>query len=263
MADADAGLLLVERDGAIATVTLNRPGRLNVLSAALLARLEAVAAELERDDAIRVVILTGAGAKAFCAGADIHEWSTLAPLDFGRHWVAEGHRILDRWARLRQPVVAVLNGVALGGGLELAATADLRIAEAHSRLGLPEARIGVLPGWSGTQRLVRRAGPQAVRRLVLTGDPIDAAEALRLGLVDEVCASGSGLTRASELARAMAERAPIGVQLAKQLVNAAEGEERLDATLEWLAGAVAAASLDAREGVASFKERRAPVFRGR
>lgn len=263
MADIDADPLLVARDGAVATVTLNRPDKLNVLSTALLVRLEAVAAELERDDAVRVVVLTGAGAKAFCAGADIHEWSALAPLDFGRHWVAEGHRIFDRWARLRQPVIAVLNGVALGGGLELTATADLRIAETHARVGLPEARVGVLPGWSGTQRLVRRAGPQAVRRLVLTGDPMDAAEALRLGLVDEVCSTGDGLARGTVLAHGIAERAPIGVQLAKQLVNAAEGEERLDATLEWLAGAVAAASLDAREGVASFKERRAPVFRGR
>ena len=136
-----------------------RPGRkLNALTGACWPSWFGVADELERDDGIRAVILTGDGDKAFCAGADIAEWGDLPPLAFGRRWVAQGHRVFDRLARLRQPVIAMLNGVALGGGLELAATADLRIAEAHARVGLPESRVGVIPGWSGTQRLVRRAG---------------------------------------------------------------------------------------------------------
>lgn len=253
--------LRLDRAGPVATVTLARAAKLNALTGAMLTGLMAIADELERDDACRVVILTGEGGKAFCAGADIAEWSALAPLAFGRRWVGEGHRVFDRLARLRQPLIAVLNGVALGGGLELAATADLRIAEAHARVGLPESRVGVVPGWSGTQRLVRRAGPAAVKRLVLTGEPIGATEALRLGLVDEVCPTGEGLARAGELARTIAGRAPVAVQLAKLLVNAAEGEER-SAAIEAVAGALAATTADAREGTQAFRERREPVFRG-
>ena len=175
----------------------------------------------------RVVMLTGEGEKAFCAGADIADWGALDPLGIRPALgLARAIAIFDRWARLRQPVIAALNGIAFGGGLELAATADLRVAEAHARVGLPETRIGIVPGWSGTQRLVRRAGPSAVKRLVLTGEPIDAAEALRLGLVDYVCARRARAWRGrATLAATIAERAPVAVQIGKQLVNAAEGEE--------------------------------------
>lgn len=252
----------LERQGAVATITLARAAKLNALTGAMLAELLRVADEVERQDGIRAVILTGEGGKAFCAGADIAEWGELPPLAFGRRWVGEGHRVFDRWARLRQPVIAMLNGAALGGGLELAATADLRIAEAHARVGLPESRVGVVPGWSGTQRLVRRAGPQAVRRLVLTGEPVDAAEAWRLGLVDEVHPTGQGLARAQALAAVIAERAPVAVQLAKLMVNAAEGEET-SAAIETLAGALVAGTADAREGVAAFKEKRVARFAGK
>lgn len=251
----------LERLGPVATLTLARAEKLNALTGAMLAELARVADELERDDGVLAVILTGDGGKAFCAGADIAEWGDLPPLAFGRRWVGEGHRVFDRLARLRQPVIAMLNGAALGGGLELAATADLRIAEAHAKIGLPESRVGVTPGWSGTQRLVRRAGPQAVRRLALTGEPVDAAEALRLGLVDEVHATGAGMARARALAATIAERAPVAVRLVKLMVNAAEGEEA-SAAVEILAGALAAGTADAKEGVAAFKEKRAPRFRG-
>jgi enoyl-CoA hydratase/carnithine racemase len=252
----------LEGDGPVAIVTLARAAKLNALTRAMLARLVAIADELERDDACRVVILTAEGSKAFCAGADIAEWSALAPLEFGRLWVGEGHRVFDRLARLRQPLIAVLNGIALGGGLELAATADLRLAEAHARVGLPETRVGIVPGWSGTQRLVRRAGPSAVKRLVLTGEPVDAAEALRLGLIDEVCATGDGLRRARELACSIAVRAPVAVQLAKLMVNAAEGGEQ-SAAIEILAGALAGTTADAREGAQAFRDKREPVFANR
>src|SRR3954452_20377107 len=148
--------LIVE--DAIATITLRRPKKLNALTTDMLAELEASVARLERDGDVRVVLLTGEGDKAFCAGADIADWGALGPVEVGPHWIFEGHRIFDRIARLRQPGIAVLNGITLGGGLELAATADLRIAEEHVRVGLPESRIGIIPGWSGTQRLVRRVG---------------------------------------------------------------------------------------------------------
>jgi enoyl-CoA hydratase/carnithine racemase len=257
-----AELVRLEVDGFVATVTLARPEKLNALTSGMLAELEAIAAGLERRDDVRVVLLTGDGPKAFCAGADIADWGGYAPLDFGRHWVREGHRIFDRLARLRQPLIAVLNGIAFGGGLELAATADLRVAEPHARLGLPEARIGIIPGWSGTQRLMRRVGPSVVKRLAFTGEPVDAAEALRLGLVDYLCPTGDGMAFAHSLAATIAERAPIAVQTAKQLVNAAEGEETA-AAFEAIAGALAATTADAAEGVAAFREKRIATFTNR
>ncbi|MFO1035231.1 MAG: enoyl-CoA hydratase/isomerase family protein [Geminicoccaceae bacterium] len=252
--------LLIERDGHVTTLTLARPAKLNALTSPILEALVRAADMLERDDDCRAVILTGEGPKAFCAGADIVEWGDLDPLAFGRHWVRSGHRVYDRLARLRQPLIAMLNGIAFGGGLELAATADLRVAEAHVRLALPETRIGIIPGWSGTQRLVRRVGPQAVRRLALTGEPMDAAEAMRIGLVDEVVPTGEGMTRALALARTIAERGPVAVQTTKILINSAELEED-GAAIEMLAGALVAGTEDAKEGVASFKEKRTPSFK--
>ena len=254
--------LRVEREGSLAIVTLARATKLNALTFAMLDGLTAAADAIEADNGCRAVILTGDGSKAFCAGADIAEWGALGPLEFGRRWIVPGHRVFDRWARLRQPVIALLNGIAFGGGLELAATADYRLAEAHARVGLPETQVGIVPGWSGTQRLVRRAGASAVKRLALTGEPVDAAEALRLGLVDEVVASGEGMGRARALAAIMAQRAPVALQTAKLLINAAEGEEASIA-IETLAGALAAGTADAREGVAAFKEKRKAEFEGR
>ena len=248
-------------EGPVARLTLARPEKLNALTPAMLAALEEAASLIEREGAVRVAILSSESEKAFCVGADIGEWSALEPLDMWRRWIREGHRTFDRLARLRQPLIAVVNGRALGGGLELAACADLRIVEADAELGLPEVRIGTVPGWSGTQRLVRRVGAQPVKRLALTGETIGAEEALRLGLADEVCPSGQGLVRALELARSIAERAPVSVQLAKQLINAAEGEESAVA-LESVAGALAAHTEDGREGALSFREKRPPRIRG-
>ena len=256
------GLVRLFRGGHLATLNLNRPEKLNALTPPMIGGIEEAVDAIEADGEVRVVILTSSGERAFCVGADIGAWSDLQPLDMWRRWVREGHRVFDRLARLRQPLIAVVDGHALGGGLELAAAADLRIVEAHARLGLPEAGIGTVPGWSGTQRLVRRVGPQAVRRLALTGEPIAAHEALRLGLADEVCETGAGLLRAQELAKAIASRAPVSVQLVKQLINAAEGEETASA-VEAMAGALAAFTEDGREGVASFREKRSPDFRNR
>lgn len=252
--------LEIERQ--LATITLDRPEKLNALTLAMLEDLEAAADRIDRDREVRAAILTGTGPKAFCAGADIAAWGALEPLDMWRRWIRDGHRVFDRLARLRQPLIAVLNGAALGGGLELAAVADLRIAEAHATLGLPEARIGAVPGWSGTQRLVRRAGGPAVKRLALTGEAVDAAEALRLGLVDYVQPTGEGLAFARALAGTVAARAPVSVQVAKQLVNAAEGEET-GAGLEAIAAGLVAQSADGREGAAAFRGKRPPVWQDR
>jgi len=242
----------------VARITLERPEKLNALTVEMLETLAAACDRIEADRAIRVAILTGSG-RAFCVGADILAWSELPPLDMWREWTTRGHRVFDRLARLRVPLIAALNGHAIGGGLELAACADLRIAAPGAKFGLPEASIATVPGWAGTQRLVRRVGPRAVRRLALTGELVDAANALDLGLVDEV-AEGA-LARAEALAATIAGRAPVSVQLVKQLINAAEGEEAAN-VMEQMAGAVAAFTQDAREGIASFRERRAADFKG-
>ena len=184
----EAARILLEREGPIVTLTLNRPDKLNAIDGAMLDALDQVLSELEADVQSRAVILTGAG-RAFSAGADIKEWTALAPREFGPGWGMRGHRLLERLAGLRPPVIAALNGIAFGGGLELALCADLRIAAAEARLGLPEVTIAAIPGWGGTQRLPRLIGPGRAKHMILTGQPIEAARAEAWGLVTEVVAS--------------------------------------------------------------------------
>lgn len=251
----------LEIDGAIAQITLDRPQKLNALTPEMIARLGEIAAEVDRNREVRVVILTASGQRAFCVGADINAWSALEPLDMWRRWVRDGHAVFDRLARLRQPLIAALEGASLGGGLELAITADIRIAADNARFGLPEASIGTAPGWSGTQRMTGLIGPSRVKRLVFSSDPIDAEQALKIGLIDEISVSGSALESARKLAARIAERAPVSVQISKQLIDAAHGEGTA-ATLESLAGALAAMTQDGREGIASFRDKRPAQYKG-
>jgi enoyl-CoA hydratase len=251
------------RGAAVATVTLARPAKLNALTPAMLDALEACARAIEADDAVRVVVLSGGAAdKAFCVGADINEWATLQPLDMWRRWVRRGHQVFDQWARLRQPVVVAVNGHAFGGGLELAITGDIRLAADTAQFALPEASIATCPGWSGTQRLVRLIGASRAKYLALSGERWSAAQALDCGLVHEVLPSAALADRAHELAQSMAAKAPVALQLTKQLVNAAAHEDTAGA-LEAMAGALSASTEDAAEGLASFREKRPPSFRGR
>jgi enoyl-CoA hydratase/carnithine racemase len=248
----------LEIAGGVAVIRLDRPAKLNALDMGMLAALQDAAVRIEADAGVRMAILTGSG-RAFCVGGDVAAWGALDPIAMGQSWVREGHRVFDRLARLRVPLVAVLNGATLGGGLELAGTADLRIAEAGATLGLPETGIGMVPGWSGTQRLVRRFGAGPVRRMSLFGQRFGAEAALRLGLVDEVVAAGEGLTRAQALAGDFAGRGRLAVALAKQMVNAAEGEEGGN-VVEMLAGSLVSFTDELREGVAAFREKRPPRF---
>jgi enoyl-CoA hydratase len=253
--------ILAERDGTILTLTLNRPDKLNAIDGAMLDALGEVLAGIEGDREVRAVVLTGAG-RAFSAGADIKEWTALTPLEFGRSWGLRGHALFDRLAALPPPVIAAINGIAFGGGLELALCADVRIASEQARLGLPEVTIAALPGWGGTQRLPRLIGPGRAKHMILTGQPIDAAKAEAWGLVSESVAGDTLLSRARELATQIAANAPLAVQTAKRLIDAALPLTPA-ATLETQAGALCGSTEDAKEGRASFLERRPPRYQGR
>ncbi|MCV2870349.1 enoyl-CoA hydratase/isomerase family protein [Defluviimonas sp. WL0002] len=245
-------------DDGIAILKIDRPEKLNALDAGMVDTLSGLCRQIEHREDVDVVILTGTG-KAFCAGGDIVAWSLENPERFGRHWVRDGHDAFDRLARLRQPVIAVLNGHALGGGLELAACADYRIAEAHVKIGQPEAGLGIIAGWSGTQRAVRRFGAQWVRRMALFGEVLTAEDARAAGIIDAVAETGAGLDLARNLAARVLSRSPVASELTKMLVNAAEGEET-GRVLESLAGRIAAASDDLGEGISAFKAKRKPNF---
>ena len=253
--------ILSQRDGTIVTLTLNRPDKLNAIDGAMLDALGEVLGQIERDREIRAVILTGAG-RAFSAGADIKEWTALTPLEFGRSWGVRGHALFDRLAALPPPVIAAINGIAFGGGLELALCVDLRIASEQARLGLPEVTIAALPGWGGTQRLPRLIGPGRAKHMTLTGQPIDAGTAEAWGLVTETVTPDALLGRARELAMQIAANAPVAVQATKRLIDAAVPVTPA-ATLEGHAGALCGATEDAKEGRAAFLERRPARFQGR
>lgn len=247
-------------DGPVAELRLDNPSKLNALTLLMLEALEAHCATLERDPAVRAVILTAEGERAFCAGADILAWGALAPADFARHWIREGHRIFDRLARLSKPTVAALSGHAFGGGLELAACCDARVMAPRAALSLPEAQVGIVPGWSGTQRLARLLPEPVVKEMALFGARLSADRAHALGFVAEVAED------ARAAARALAERtlaaSPRSIEVAKYQIHAAAGEDRA-ALIEALGGGMTAGSLDKAEGVAAFQARRKPEFTGR
>lgn len=245
-------------DNRIARLTLRRPEKLNAIDADMIEALLQAARAIERSDA-RVAILCGEGGRSFCAGGDIEAWSRLDAEAFSRRWLRDGHDAFDALARLTVPLIAVLNGHALGGGLELAACADLRIAEAHVKIGQPEPGLGIIPGWSGTQRATRRFGAQLVRRMALFGEVYTAEQALALGLVDQLVATGEGQAAADAAAARVLHRSPRATELTKMLINAAEGEEN-ERVVDALAGAAAAASVDLSEGLSAYRQKRPPRF---
>ncbi len=246
-------------DGHVATIRIDRPEKLNALDFHMVLALERAAVLADNLKDIRAVILTGTGEKSFCAGGDIESWSSWDAEDFAMKWVRQGHRAFDALARLRHPVIAAINGHCLGGGLELAVTADIRIAENHLKVGFPETGIGIIPGWSGTQRAVRRFGAQMVRRMALAGEVYDATTALSHGIVDKVVPKGESHVSALEMAQLIAARSPSATRLTKLMINMAEGEET-EAAIEALGGFIAAGSSDLAKGLDAFRNKRKPSF---
>ena len=251
----------LQQEGHIAVLALARPEKLNAIDPLMLQGIEAVVQKLEQDTEVRAVLLTGAGDRAFSVGADIHAWAALEPMDMWRHWIREGHRVLGRLARLRMPLIAVINGYAFGGGLELALVADWRIAAETAVFSMPEVTIATVPGWGGTTRLPALIGPARAKEMILGGLRIDAKKAERWGLINDVFPREALLQEAMVRAATIAEHAPLAVQMAKQLIDGRSATA--SETLEALAGALAAHTADGREGIASFRERRRAQYEGR
>lgn len=246
----------------VATITINRPDKRNALNAAVRRDILEALDELRGEDEVRVVVFTGAGDKAFIAGADIAEFAERTPLE--QRTVMEGRRIFDEIAAFQKPTIAMINGFALGGGCELAMACDMRIAARSAKLGQPEIRLGLIPGGGGTQRLPRLVGAGRALKLILSGDIIDAAEALRIGLVDDVVDDDQLRAHTINLARAIAAHSPVALALAKAAVRAAfEAPLAAGLAMERELFITAFGSEDRREGVAAFMEKRAPGFTGR
>ena len=258
MASGSVKIDVVDRHTAVLTVS--RPEKLNALDLDMLKALGEAADEVEANAAVRVAIITGEG-KGFSAGGDIKAWGGMRPEEFGHSWVRHGHRIFERLATLRVPLVAALNGHALGGGLELAGVADFRIAEEHIKIGLPETGLGMVPGWSGTQRLVKRFGAQVVRRMALGGEIFTAEQGLSLGIVDAVAPTGRGVDAAKDYAARIASRGPAALEVAKLMIACANDEDNGTA-VEALGSILVAKTSDLKEGVAAFSQKRPAVFKG-
>jgi len=252
--------LIYERASAVATVTLNRPEVLNALNAAMFDELEAVFAELAADTALRVVLLTGAGERAFAAGADIRGLLETDAVS-GKRVSERGQQVMSQIERCGKPVIACVNGVALGGGCELAMACTLRIASDKAKLGMPEVRLGLIPGYGGTHRLPRLVGRGAALQMMLTGAIVAAEEALRLGLVQEVVPAAELMPRARAVAETIAAMAPLAVAALLE----ATADPHLDEGMRREAGIFGrlCGTEDKREGLNAFLEKRAVVWHSR
>jgi len=252
--------ITLEKKGKIGYLTLNRPKVFNAVNAQLISEFGEALNEVEKDDDIWVLIITGAG-KAFQAGADISELVKMTPLEL-HEW---NHDMLENWRtieRLKKPVIAAINGYALGGGLELAISCDIRVASENARMGTPEVGLGIIPGTGGTQRLPRLLGKGAAMELLLTGEAIDAHEAYRIGLVNKVVPEGQAVAAAEEIANKIIKNGPLAVMLAKDAVEVGE-ELPLDAAVEYGHKNIllCQSSEDAKEGLTAFLEKRSPQWK--
>lgn len=259
---ADAPLTVVD-DGAIRWITVNRPDKLNALNRETLEALDSAFLAAGEEESVRVVVLTGAGPKAFVAGADIAEMNGLTPVQ-GRDFSLLGQAVMRRIERLPKPVIARINGFALGGGLELAMACHLRVAAETAKVGQPEITLGLIPGFGGSQRLLRLCGRAATLELLLLGAPVTAARALQLGIVNEVVAADALDARVGELAAQLSRSAPLALRGILDAVHVG-GECALADGLEYESAqfGLMFATEDMREGTSAFLARRPPVFQNR
>ncbi|TET73643.1 MAG: crotonase [Candidatus Aminicenantes bacterium] len=255
--------LMYEKKENIGLLTINRPEKMNAISQELTAELSLFLDEIENDDELRVIVITGAGDKAFVAGADINE---LVDRDarLGRRVSRERQEIFSRIENLHVPVIAAVNGYALGGGLELALACSIRICSEKAQFGAPEVKLGIIPGDGGTQRLPRLVGQGRAMEMIITGDFIDAQEAYRIGLVNKVFPPEKLKEEAMELAKKIASRPPLAVRYAKEAVNRSqEGDSASGFALESYLHALSCTTEDKKEGVSAFLEKRKGKFKGK
>ena len=255
--------LLLEIEDRIATVTFNRPKALNALNQETLMEALTCFRELQKDEAVQVVILTGSGTKAFVAGADIAFMKEMTPLE-ARNFAFLGQEVMNTIERLEKPVIAAINGFALGGGCELAIACDIRLASDNARFGQPEVNLGIVPGFGGTQRLPRLIGKGRASELIFTGDMIDAAEAYRIGLVNRVVPQDQLLPTCRGMAKKIASRGPVAVRLSKgAIINGLEMDLSRACGYEADQFALGFTSADQKEGMAAFLEKRPALFQGK
>lgn len=255
-----ANLLYKNEDG-VGVVVINRPRVFNALNREVLAELGALFDRIARSDEIKVVVITGAGDKAFAAGADIAEMRSLSVME-GRALSKAGQRVFGKLEKLPQPVIAVVNGFALGGGCELAIACDIRIASEKAKFSQPEVALGIIPGYGGTQRLPRLIGHGRAKEMIFSGDMIDAEEAYRIGLVNKVVPVGEAMDVAMGLARKIMSRAAIAVQLSKAAINeGADMDLESGVAHEADVFGLCFATADQKEGMVAFLEKRAPAFK--
>ncbi|MBA4368554.1 MAG: enoyl-CoA hydratase [Desulfobacterium sp.] len=256
-------LILKETRGQVAILTLNRPDVMNSFNFAMLNALKAVIEEIRFDPEIRVVIITGAGEKAFCSGADLKERATLGPMEV-KKFIYTIRNLFTEIENLNKPVIAAVNGVALGGGTELSLACDIRIASNNASMGLTETRLAIIPGAGGTQRLPRLIGRGLAKELIFTGKRVTAAEALEIGLVNRICEGAKLIEESMKLADMICETGPIAIEQAKYAIN--KGMETDLATglaIESNAYWITIPTEDRLEGLAAFREKRKPVYKGK
>ncbi|MFY9910575.1 MAG: enoyl-CoA hydratase-related protein [Candidatus Sulfotelmatobacter sp.] len=255
--------ILLEKKNSVAYVTVNRPKVLNALNVATIEELRQAFHDIKNDVAIRVVIFTGAGEKAFIAGADISELATRDPMT-GKETTQRGQNVLNLIENLGKPVIACINGFALGGGCEMAMACTMRLASENAKLGQPEVKLGIIPGYGGTQRLPRLVGKGIAMQMLLAGEMITAQEAHRIGLVNEVVPAAVLIPRAEAIAAKIIANAPLAVQYVMEAVNKGiEMSLSEGLYLEAVLFAVACATDDKKEGTTAFLEKRSPQFKGK
>ena len=255
--------IIVKKEGAIGWLTLNRPHRLNTLTVEMIDEMQAALNDFETDKAIRCIVITGAGDKAFSAGADVTSFTGVTP-SIAAEAAGKGQALFTRFERIGKPVIACINGYALGGGLEMALACDFRIASENVELGQPETNLGLIPGWGGTQRLMRIVGLAKAKQMIMLAERVSAEEAAKIGLINKAVARTKLVEETAALANKLAEGPPVALRLAKEAMNFGT-QVPLDVGLKLEANAfgIVLSTKDVMEGVSAFMSKRKPEFKGK